>query len=78
MFYYRFVLPSPLMPKPRGKLAANGHIYHNDKPYRAYTDSIIELVKPTAIWERLASPIKAEFSAGLFNGYMQKKGHNLI
>src|SRR6476469_3332370 len=38
MFY--FVIQSPILPKPRGKLGRSGNIYHNDKAYTEYKKEI--------------------------------------
>jgi Holliday junction resolvase RusA-like endonuclease len=60
------------MPKPRGKLSAHGHIYHNDSKYRAYTQRVL-----TECSRHIDAPIPAQtpFCVGLFNGYKQGKGH---
>lgn len=73
MYYYRLRFDFPLMPKPRGKLTKDGRIYHNDKPYRDYTNTIIEHAKPFVI-ERMGDRIRTRYCVGLFNGYMQTRG----
>lgn len=71
--YYRIILDFPLMPKPRGKLAPNGHIYHNDKAYTDHTKRVIQKAQSILI-AREYEVISGSFCVGFFNGYTQKRG----
>lgn len=63
---YRFVIPFSLLPKPRGKLSRNGHIYHNDKNYTQYKKKVKECIKSQLGYIELQSSIYI----GLFSEYI--------